>query len=326
MAIWQHALGIDLDIPGDFGYWFAGFVDGDGSFNITLTAGCTLKIALRNDDRAILHQIRDTLGVGGIGDQSMESHRRKGMRNAHDMVCWTVSHRGSHMHVIVPLLEEFPLRTRKRHDFALWSQAVRIVHAHAYGARNQRATQRWHGEMLELKHKMEMGRKQRHSADRKIDDAGYSSTELGMSDSFGSWLSGFMDAEGTFGIVLKGKSCVSCQMGIGLHCCEESLLWQIKNRVGVGNVTPFYPGSVASWRVGSIKDHMEVTVPLFEKYPLRAKKKNDFAIWAQAVRLVHAKEHLTESGRQEILRLKQELDKGKKYQRLQTQPIESIDN
>jgi len=185
--------------------------------------------------------------------------------------------------------------------------------------------------MLELKHKMEMGRKQRHSADRKIDDEGYSSTELGMSDSFGSWLSGFMDAEGCFTITTRlsgsGRYTAECRVSIELHSCEENLLWQIKNRVGVGNVCRRRIRLGAIWQICSIKDHIEVTIPLFEKYPLRAKKKNDFAIWAQVVRLVHAKEHRTKSGYQEVLRLKQELDKSRKYQRLQqTQPIESIDN
>jgi len=86
MAIWQRALGIDLDIPDGFGNWFAGFVDGDGCFLINARGdGCTLEISLRGDDQAVLHQIRNALGVGNLYNVSQEHRRRKGI-NCQDEV------------------------------------------------------------------------------------------------------------------------------------------------------------------------------------------------------------------------------------------------
>lgn len=60
-----------------FGHWLAGFVDGEGCFYIGRICNrkkgveyvnyrCAFTISLRDDDHAVLHEIRDTLGTGRI--------------------------------------------------------------------------------------------------------------------------------------------------------------------------------------------------------------------------------------------------------------------
>ena len=59
-----------LPCPEAFGYWFAGLLDGEGCFSMAKprVSGfrCELIIKLRDDDRAVLEQIRDELGIGTI--------------------------------------------------------------------------------------------------------------------------------------------------------------------------------------------------------------------------------------------------------------------
>ena len=57
------------EIKDDFGNWFAGFTDGEGYFAIRKQNrenpySCQFKISLRDDDRLILEEVRDVLGIG----------------------------------------------------------------------------------------------------------------------------------------------------------------------------------------------------------------------------------------------------------------------
>lgn len=129
----QLALDLDLEIDRDFGNWFAGFVDGEGSFilqAIILKDGSRichprLSISLRIDDLPILQEIRDRLHCGNI------TYGRDGkfFRGS-----WIVSRAGDLKFIVIPLLEKCPLRAKKKRDFEIWKEAVEI----AFRARNSK--------------------------------------------------------------------------------------------------------------------------------------------------------------------------------------------
>lgn len=151
---WQLALGIDLDVPDDFGHWFAGMVDGEGSFTIRLLhrdrsiyASVEFHIKLRDDDAAILHEIKETLGIGRLYSHKPASP------NAGAQLLYQVYRIGDIIHVLIPLFEEYPLRSKKRRDFILWKRAARMIHL------GQHLTASGHEEILQLKKQMEEGRK-----------------------------------------------------------------------------------------------------------------------------------------------------------------------
>lgn len=55
---------------------------------------------------------------------------------------------------------------------------------------------------------------------------------------------------------------------------------------------------------------VNVVIPHFKNYPLRTAKSIDFQLWVQCVEMINNKQHLTESGLNEILSVKSQLNWG----------------
>ena len=64
-----------------FGFWFAGFVDGEGCFRIHKCRNgdyyeCHFQIKIRKDDRKVLEEIQTTFGFGRIQDNKAEGNSK----------------------------------------------------------------------------------------------------------------------------------------------------------------------------------------------------------------------------------------------------------
>jgi hypothetical protein len=133
---------------------------------------------------------------------------------------------------------------------------------------------------------------------------------------FGNWLAGFADGEGSFLISRQGDS-FSPRFVIRLRDDDTLILEDICARLGVGTVARSYPPTKAAlghapqvvWQVSNRASCL-VLVDLFDRYPLRAKKAQDFTIWREAVLAVGSDikdvEHL--------IALKRALERGRAYE------------
>jgi hypothetical protein len=113
-----------VDADPEFWAWFAGFVDGEGCFSITVsTVGekrytqPMFQIAVRADERPILEEIRDRLGCGRIrvhvpGASTSNLQLKFQLTSIAD--CQR----------LVEVLRLHPLRAKKRNDFETWAEAV----------------------------------------------------------------------------------------------------------------------------------------------------------------------------------------------------------
>ena len=110
---------------------------------------------------------------------------------------------------------------------------------------------------------------------------------------FGNWFAGFTDGEGHFAIQNRGRDNMranyKCRFRIQLRDDDRPILEAIHETLGIGSIynRPVYDGNPnvhtsSVFQVDALKECVEL-VCLFEKYPLRAKKQQDFAIWKQAV-------------------------------------------
>ena len=133
-----------------------------------------------------------------------------------------------------------------------------------------------------------------------------------------SWLSGFTDAEGSFIVSVvnqkSNKEVLDSEGNIGLKVTiyqlvrikfvldqkEESILLQIKNIFGVGNVQKTGDIEVFRYNIGSFKSN-SVTVDYFLAYPLKTKKQSAFLKWKLIREMLLEKKHL-EAGGIEIIR------------------------
>lgn len=112
-----------------------------------------------------------------------------------------------------------------------------------------------------------------------------------MDDGFGHWLAGFIDGEGCF-LIHNGKAGRSHSFRLGVHQRADDLaiLEEIQERTGIGRIYgPTYRSKGADnpcyeWRVSTDADLLAM-LDLLDRFPLRAKKKRDYAIWRDAVLL-----------------------------------------
>ncbi|MDO8650553.1 MAG: LAGLIDADG family homing endonuclease [Candidatus Berkelbacteria bacterium] len=115
-------------LPGDY---VAGFVDGEGCFYLTYRSDTRhnrpgspkyfrwtpyFAILLREDDLPILEEIRNSLDCGRI------YHMNGGQ------VSYAIQNLNDLYEKVVPFFTENRLRAKKRIDFELWCQALRIVY------------------------------------------------------------------------------------------------------------------------------------------------------------------------------------------------------
>ena len=118
-------------IPDDWGNWFAGLIDGEGTFG--LVYGVRPKffpqpqfsVGFRDDNGQGLEDIQEMLG--GIGTLYRSKKR---YTNKHGYVSnpkWDYMVNTRHdTSVIVELFQKFPLRLKKAAEFEIWAKAVNL--------------------------------------------------------------------------------------------------------------------------------------------------------------------------------------------------------
>ena len=116
-----------MDADRDFLLWLSGFIDGEGCFLINMkrwpTGNVTyipvFRLGLRADDAPMLFAIVDAVGVGAL-------YKNKPHGNCPNPgLLWHVGALAD-TQALVNILDEHPLRTNKRHDYALWREAVQV--------------------------------------------------------------------------------------------------------------------------------------------------------------------------------------------------------
>lgn len=110
------------DMDTDFGYWLAGLIDGEGCFVIAHRQqggsdyySPTFSLKMRDDDGEILRLIHQTTGLGRLYHLTRQP--------GNPQITWDVI-RKQDMLALVGILDEYPLRTRKRKDYLVWKEAV----------------------------------------------------------------------------------------------------------------------------------------------------------------------------------------------------------
>lgn len=117
-------------VPPSFGYWFAGFVDGEGCFTIpklkqknnTYYYKSVFSINQREDNRDVLYLIHDTLG--GFGTLCTYNNDYNGKKRA-KLISLSTGGKAQNLYLI-DLLERYPLQGRKKQQFDLWKRAVML--------------------------------------------------------------------------------------------------------------------------------------------------------------------------------------------------------
>jgi hypothetical protein len=101
---------------------------------------------------------------------------------------------------------------------------------------------------------------------------------MGFADD--AWLSGFADGEGCFLLYRRDEGFVP-RFIIALRADDVSVLRAARDDLDAGNIIgETHPK--ASWVCIAKSDLLKI-VAYFDRFPLRAKKSRDYAIWREAV-------------------------------------------
>lgn len=105
-----------------FASWLSGFIDGEGSFlipryNQGRYYAPRFKLNQRDDDLALLEEIREKTGLGTVC--------RSASGTGHPQVMWQVNAKADNL-ALTRMLDDYPLRSRKQRDYEIWREAVLI--------------------------------------------------------------------------------------------------------------------------------------------------------------------------------------------------------
>ena len=126
-----------------------------------------------------------------------------------------------------------------------------------------------------------------------------------------NWVVGFVDGEGCFCVSIHRSSMMVRHGGWQLqpsfhvyqHNDHRGMLESLVRFFGCGRVRPKGPKSpVSTFSVDGLRDLERTVVPFFEEHPPLVKS-SDFRMFAEIVRCMRAKEHLTQPGFERLVRL-----------------------
>lgn len=257
--------------------FLAGFIEGEGSFNIGKQSqgtnhSCLMTLAARDDDAGLLGELQAATGLGRL-------NRRAARRTSNPQVAWTILAKSDCLRLI-ELLDIAPLRGRKAHDYALWRAAVRSWVGP--GASVYRKSRDWEG-IRYLKARLE--------SERRYDPARPPYRLFEAADPVSDWpayFAGLLTADGTIGISMNGRA-FTPRVQILLRRDDLPLIEEIRHQLGVGRVylshpAPRAPSGGACWMVRDRAGLLRV-LGWLDSFPPRGRMGKLFPLWAAAVRL-----------------------------------------
>ena len=123
------------------------------------------------------------------------------------------------------------------------------------------------------------------------------------------YVTGIVEGEGVFGVSFNRRSKLTVGIetrpyfSLALNQRDLTLLKDIQTYFHCGAIRYSKADRTYKYEVRSVADLARKILPHFEKYPLAGSKSQDFAKFAQIVRLVHAKQHLNSGVLEKIIEI-----------------------
>jgi len=245
---------------------------------------------LHKNDYALLETIKLYFYVGSIYKDG-ESLYKYSVRSLKDL------------EIILKHFDKYPLHTQKRADYELFKQVVLML------LNKRHFTEEGLLKIIAIKAAMNKGLSESLKTafpdlipvtrpvviDQEIKDP--------------NWLVGFSEAEACFLVVISkspknkfGKR-VMLRFTITQHARDVELLKNIITFLDCG-VIQSNLDSTKKVAVSKFSDITEKIIPFFDKYPLKGTKAKDYSDFKKVANLIENKIHLTQSGLDEIARIK----------------------
>ena len=135
------------------------------------------------------------------------------------------------------------------------------------------------------------------------------------------YIAGFIDGEGSFVFFFSPRKDIKSgfetriDFQIELRIDDREILERIKETLGCGVIHVLNYERYKKWmphvkyRISKINDLRNKLIPFLRKYPLHAKKRKNFEIFAEAVEIKWRKEHKTKEGIKRLKELRKQIEK-----------------
>lgn len=130
-----------------------------------------------------------------------------------------------------------------------------------------------------------------------------------------NWIAGFTTGEGCFNVSIynssSNKYSARLIFKITQHSRDVQLINSLVEYFDCGAYFSFEGREVSDFAVQRFSDIHEKIIPFFNKYPIFGVKALDFADFCKVAEIMKVKGHLTESGLDEIRKIKAGMNRGR---------------
>ena len=284
--------------------YLTGFVDGEGCFSLSIykqgknLTGWQVKpifsISLHNKDIKLLEAIQRTLKTGKIYKHGVDSiqYRVSSLKN---------------LQIITDHFDSYPLITQKSADYLLFKQAIAIIknkeHLSIEGLLKLvgiKATLNW-GLSDKFKESFPLA--------KPVVRPSVIYNPLNVKIKNLNWIRGFIEAEGSFQVLIQNNRNVSLRFSITQHIKDEELLKDIATYLNYGRYYKSPTRDEGQYLVTVFSDINDKLIPFLNEYPLLGVKKEDYLDFVQIAELIKSKAHLTDEGLERIKLIKSNINR-----------------
>lgn len=284
--------------------YLTGFVDGEGCFSLSIykqgknLTGWQVKpifsISLHNKDIKLLEAIQRTLKTGKIYKHGVDSiqYRVSSLKN---------------LQIITDHFDSYPLITQKSADYLLFKQAIAIIknkeHLSIEGLLKLvgiKATLNW-GLSDKFKESFPLA--------KPVVRPSVIYNPLNVKIKNLNWIRGFIEAEGSFQVLILNNRNVSLRFSITQHTKDEELLKDIAIYLNYGRYYKSPTRDEGQYLVTVFSDINDKLILFLNEYPLLGVKKEDYLDFLQIARLIKSKAHLTDEGLETIKLIKSNMNR-----------------
>lgn len=291
-------------------WYVTGFSDAEASFTVTFAkrevsntgyfVQPSFQIHLGVDDLALLEKIKTFFHDAGTITKPGPNSYMYRVRSLNELNS-----------IIIPHFTNYPLITQKQADFQLFTQIVDLLN------NGEHLTMEGLIKIASIKASMNKGL-------TEIIKTNFPNITPSLRNNIESkvpnlqWFVGFVEGEGSFWINITRKT-ISKVGGtptlvfqVNQHSRDANLINSFVEYLGCGRIKVEEGKSIVNFQVSNFTDLTTKILPIFNKYPLYGVKALNLADLCQAAIIIQSKNHLTNVGMEEILKLKATMNRKRK--------------
>lgn len=293
--------------------YIVGFIDGEGSFNITISKDikrssnhrvvCEMHITQNIHSIKVLETIRDYFDCGIIKVDNNITNTMKYQVNSYKDIA----------NKIIPFFDKYPLLTSKYLNYMNFKEAINM--------------------MIEKEHLMTEGIIKMQDLANKMNKKRSFSEKFNFTTEHlikhlinPDWISGFVDGEGCFYFYIGKQKNTTIQLQASLEIAQNThdilILNKIKEFLGCGRLKPSLPinleialinPSISRLIISNPTDIKNKIIPFFDNYSLKTTKLLDYLDWKKLIEMKEKKYHLSEEGLNEMRKIKLNMNTNRKF-------------